>query len=287
LPNDEKEDSRTKLRSSRTMSSELTSTGYQASVESLQSSVLPEDTSNIQKDTSSNQAVTLAQKGDKSVNEGDATERTDSIIDIDQTQSYDSDSYLRTINKLDKTENQQSNSNTKDNLTSGKEETVSSQPKTVSETMDGIESSALQSVEAVTDNSIISKSTSDSCETKTKETTDRENMDQTSKQVIIKPVKQFHEIDRNIRNIESKQTCKDQAESLQSGAQNDPYEFHGSQSQILDEGAEINPMVNVRTYFVMLSNLMFLLTDIYHILKLSNLCPNIFIKFNQKIIDLH
>lgn len=231
LSNDEKEDSRTKLRSSRTISSELTSTGYQASAESLMSSVLPEDTSNIQKDTSSNQAVTSAQKGDKFVNEGDATERTDSIIDIDQTQSYDSDSYLRNINKLDKTENQQSHSNTKDNLTCGKDETTGE-----------IETSVLQPVETVTDNSKISKSTSDSCETKTKEKTNEENVDQTSKQVIIKPVKQFHEIDRNIRNIKSKQTCKDQAESLQSGAQNDPYEFHGSQSQILDEGAEINPM---------------------------------------------
>lgn len=245
MSNDEKEDSRTKLRSSRTISSELTSTGYQASAESLMSSVLPEDTSNIQKDTSSNQAVTSAQKGDKFVNEGDATERTDSIIDIDQTQSYDSDSYLRNINKLDKTENQQSHSNTKDNLTCGKDETTGE-----------IETSVLQPVETVTDNSKISKSTSDSCETKTKEKTNEENVDQTSKQVIIKPVKQFHEIDRNIRNIKSKQTCKDQAESLQSGAQNDPYEFHGSQSQILDEGAEINPMVNVRTYFVMLNKLL-------------------------------
>lgn len=256
MSNDEKEDSRTKLRSSRTISSELTSTGYQASVESLLSSVLPEDTSNIQKDTSSNQAMTSAQKGDKSVNEGDANERTDSIIDIDQTQSYDSDSYLRTIDKLDKTENQQSNSNTKANLTSGKGETVSSHSKTVSQTTGEIETtcSAVQPVETVTDSSKISKSTSDSNrETKTMEKTDGENMDQNSKQVIIKPVQQFHEIDRNVRNVKSKQCGKGQAECLQSGAQHDPYEFHGNQSQILDEGSEINPMVNVRTYFMMLS----------------------------------
>ncbi|CAG2239285.1 Hemicentin-1,Coadhesin,Adhesion G protein-coupled receptor B3,Thrombospondin-2,Thrombospondin-1,Mucin-like protein,Adhesion G protein-coupled receptor B1 [Mytilus edulis] len=78
------------------------------------------------------------------------------------------------------------------------------------------------------------------------------NVKKNSKTVTVKTAKSFKEINPNVRNNGSgRETCNKEPEISLTGAQHDPYEFHGSQSQITEDiemkkpdESKVNPVVN-------------------------------------------
>ncbi|XP_076103052.1 uncharacterized protein LOC143072129 isoform X2 [Mytilus galloprovincialis] len=308
---EEKEDTPPKLKMIRTISSEVTSTGYQGSIESLQSSahpgdttVQPGDTTTQPGDTDDHTRDTSVQVGNTIVQHaenistysvdtnlhpaGDASSHpNDSIQDIDKTQSYDTENYLKIAeNTKDNTEilmpekdvysrNESSvdkdklsevdNKNLQNEGVSRESAQVSSQ-KTSSQKSDFEADSVKGQGKPKTTSAKISdtgaantvmegsqqkagKQNSSSQEGHSK------NVKTNSKTVTVKTAKSFKEISPNVRNSGgARKTCNKEPEISLTGAQHDPYEFHGSQSQITEDiemkkpdVSKVNPVEYYRT----------------------------------------
>ncbi|VDI53208.1 Hypothetical predicted protein [Mytilus galloprovincialis] len=260
----------------RTISSEVTSTGYQGSIESLQSSAHPGDTTVQPGDTTAQPGDTTAQPGDTddhtkytsvqvghtivqhaenistySVDTnlhpaGDATSHpNDSMQDVDKTQSYDTEKYL----KIEE--------NTKDNseiLTTEKDVFAHNESTVEKDKIADVDDKNLQNEDVSRKSFQVSSQKTPSQNSSTQEG-QLKNIKKNSKTVTVKTAKSFKEINPNVRNNGSgRETCNKEPEISLTGAQHDPYEFHGSQSQITEDiemkkpdESKVNPVEYYRT----------------------------------------
>ncbi|XP_071167945.1 TP53-binding protein 1-like [Mytilus edulis] len=273
---EEKEDTPPKLKMIRTISSEVTSTGYQGSIESLQSSAHPGDTTVQPGDTTAQPGDTTAQPGDTddhtrdtSVQVGDtivqhaenistysvdtnlhpagdaSSHPNDSMQDVDKTQSYDTEKYL----KIEE--------NTKDNseiLTTEKDVFAHNESTVDKDKIADVDNKNLQN-EDVSRKSFQVSSQKTPSQNSSRQEGQLKNIKKNSKTVTVKTAKSFKEINPNVRNNGSgRETCNKEPEISLTGAQHDPYEFHGSQSQITEDiemkkpdESKVNPVEYYRT----------------------------------------
>ncbi|XP_063431720.1 TP53-binding protein 1-like [Mytilus trossulus] len=299
---EEKEDTPPKLKMIRTISSEVTSTGYQGSIESLQSSAHPRETSKQPEDTTAqpedataqsedttgqpgyttgqpgyttgqpgyttgNQGYTTDSTRDTTIQQGDtivepqdntsthsvdinlhpsgdaSSHPNNSMLDVDKTQSYDTEKYLKIAE------------NSKDNieiLTTEKDVYALNESTVDNDKIVSVDNKNLQNVDVSRKSPQVSSQKTPSQNSSTQEE-QLKNVKKNSKTVTVKTAKSFKEINVNVRNNGSgRETCNKEPELT--GAQHDPYEFHGSQSQITEDiemkkpdESKVNPVEYYRT----------------------------------------
>ncbi|CAC5395000.1 TP53BP1 [Mytilus coruscus] len=190
---------------------------------------------------------------------GDASSHpNDSTLDVDRTQSYDAEKYVRTAGK------------TKDNT-----EILTTEKDVNAENVSGIDDKTEDDHRNEGASRIGDKVPSQKTPSQTKEfeadsvkspgksktTSSRNlsftsvNISETELQIQFKTAESFQEINPNVRNNgNERQTCNKEPEISMTGAHHDPYEFHGSQSQITEDieikkpdESKVNPVEYYRT----------------------------------------